>query len=78
MAIMLLNFITTFLPVAVVAATDARSVMADIDAHDGTRNSSVGTNISGSRRTERGLEVRPEKATITLSGWAMLPPMAVT
>ena len=72
------NFNEVFLAVARVVATDARSVMDVMFAHVGTRNSAVSTKISGSIRTASGLSPKPEKATMTLSGWAMLPPTAVT
>ena len=67
-AIMFLKYIRTFLVFAVAAATEVRSVMAAIEVHAGTLKSALGTKMSGSRRTTRGLELRPEKAAITLSG----------
>ena len=75
---MLWNCREVFLTLAIVVATDARLVIAVMLFHDGTLNSSVAKKMSGSRRTASGLDPRPDKAAITISGWAMFPPRAVT
>ena len=78
MVMMLLNSRRAFLALAVVVAMEARSVVAVLFGHAGTLNSTAATTISGSRQTVRGLELTSEKDTITLSGWVMFPPMAIT
>ena len=76
--IILQNFSEVFLTFTVALVNEAIFVMAVVLFHVGIQNSTVSTNISGSRHTTRLFLPKPGKATMTLSGWAMFPPMAVT
>ena len=78
MAMMRRNLRRAFLALAVVEVTEALSVMASMLFHDGTWKSSVDEKTLSLRRTARRGASNPDMATMTLSGKAMVPPMAVT